>query len=222
MSYQTPVILEPSVKHQASVIWLHGLGADGHDFEPIVPHLGVASLGIKFIFPHAKVQPVTINAGMAMRSWYDILGMELDTRADSAGIKSSVEYVNQLIENEIVSGIDSRNIVLAGFSQGGVVCLHAGLTCQHQLAGLIALSTYLPLVDELEPKLSEVNKNIHILQAHGTQDPVVHPSLGDMLVHQLKQWDYNVLPHKYPMQHAVCPEEIAVIGQWLQTMLVPV
>ena len=219
MSYQIPVVIEPSCTHRATVIWMHGLGADGHDFEPIVPQLGVDNLGIRFIFPNAKVQPVTINGGMSMPSWYDIIGLDIDSRADAQGISESVDYVSELIQAEITAGINSKNIVMAGFSQGGVVGLHTALTFPQPLAGIMALSTYLPLVQELEPRLSPENRNTPIFQAHGSMDPVVSPMLGDMAASQLKQWGYNLVCHRYPMQHAVCPAEITEIGRWLKMML---
>ncbi len=220
MSYQSPVIIEPKDQHQASVIWLHGLGADGHDFEAIAPMLGVSSLGIRFIFPHAKVQPVTINGGMACRSWYDIKGLDIDSRADSEGIAESVNYVNTLINNELMAGISSTKIVIAGFSQGGVVAYHTALKSEHQLAGIMALSTYLPDVEALSQQLSAVNKQIPIFQGHGTQDPVVQLMLGEMANKQLISWGYQPEWHTYPMPHAVINEEIADIGNWLRKILI--
>jgi len=219
MSYQTPVIIEPTSEHKASVIWLHGLGADGHDFEAIAPMLGVDSLGIRFVFPHANIQPVTINGGMACRSWYDIKGLDIDSRADSEGIAESVVFVKQLIQNEIDTGISAANIIIAGFSQGGVVAYHSALTSEHKLAGIMALSTYLPDTDKLSEKLSEQNKQIPIFQAHGTQDPVVQIALGEMANKQLNSWGYQPKWHTYPMPHAVINEEIADIGSWLREVL---
>jgi len=204
---------------QYSVIWLHGLGADGHDFEAIAPMLGVDSLGIRFIFPHARVQPVTINGGMACRSWYDIKGLDIDSRADSDGIAESVIYVRQLIKNELDSAIAADKIVIAGFSQGGVVAYHSALTSEHKLAGIMALSTYLPDTDKLSANLSATNKQIPIFQAHGTQDPVVQLILGEMANKQLIQWGYQPEWRTYSMPHAVIPEEIADIGVWLKNTL---
>jgi phospholipase/carboxylesterase len=219
MSYQPPVIIEPTSAHKASVIWLHGLGADGHDFEAIAPMLGVDSLGIRFIFPHANVHPVTINGGMACRSWYDIKGLDIDSRADSEGIKESVNYVDSLINIELMAGIPSNKIIIAGFSQGGVVAYHAALKSEHQLAGIMALSTYLPDVDALSQKLSPANKQIPIFQGHGTQDPVVQLLLGEAANKQLNSWGYQPEWHTYPMPHAVINEEIADIGNWLKRIL---
>jgi len=219
MSYQTPVIIEPTSEHKASVIWLHGLGADGHDFEAIAPMLGVDTLGIRFIFPHANIQPVTINGGMACRSWYDIKGLDIDSRADSEGIAESVSYVRQLIQNEIDAGIASEKMIIAGFSQGGVVAYHSALISKHKLGGLMALSTYLPDTDKLSQNLSEANKQIPIFQAHGTQDPVVQLTLGEMANKQLNDWGYQPQWRTYPMPHAVINEEIADIGNWLRKNL---
>ncbi|PIP80136.1 MAG: carboxylesterase [Gammaproteobacteria bacterium CG22_combo_CG10-13_8_21_14_all_40_8] len=218
-NYKKPVNIVPATTHCATVIWLHGLGADGYDFEPIVPQLAVADLGIKFIFPHANNQPVSINGGMMMPSWYDIVGVDLDNRADETGIQESVRYINQLIENEIAEGIPSTQIVLAGFSQGGVVCLHAGLTFPQKLAGLMCLSTYLPLAQKLQTKLQPVNQDTPIFNAHGSMDPMVQLALGDHLVNQLQSWHYSVEAYRYPMQHAVCPQEITQIGHWLRKVL---
>jgi len=219
MPYETPVIIEPTIAHKASVIWLHGLGADGHDFEAITPMLGVDALGIRFIFPHARVQPVTINGGMACRSWYDIKGLDIDSRADSEGIAESVSYVRQLTQNELDAGIPSEKIIIAGFSQGGVVAYHSALTSEHKLAGIMALSTYLPDTDRLSQNLSANNKQIPIFQGHGTQDPVVQLALGEMANKQLNSWGYQPQWHTYPMPHAVINEEIADIGDWLRNIL---
>jgi len=220
MFQRTPAVIIPAKScHQASVIWLHGLGADGHDFEPIVPQLNVDHLGIKFIFPNALAQPVTINGGMVMPSWYDIVGVELDSRADENGILDSVTFVNQLIQAEIDLGISPEKIIVAGFSQGGVVALHTALTYKHKLAGVIALSTYLPLTNKLQPKLSVANQQLPIFHAHGSMDPVVPPQLADHLVKQLQQWHYPIESHRYPMQHAVCPEEISQISVWIKNMI---
>ncbi len=218
-NYLAPVIIEPKSEHKSCVIWLHGLGADGHDFEPIVPHLGVDDLGIKFIFPQALSQPVTINGGMVMPSWYDIVGVQIENRADAKGIQQSVAYVNYLIDLELKSGIEAKNIVLAGFSQGGVVCLHAGLKYSKKLAGFMALSTYLPLVESLQNELHDSNKTTPIFHAHGSMDPVVPVDLAEQLFSQLKMWDYSIESYRYPMQHAVCPEEISQIGIWLRKTL---
>ncbi|HFB65256.1 MAG TPA: carboxylesterase [Aeromonadales bacterium] len=224
MTHQAPVILdignsEIPVEQQYSVIWLHGLGADGHDFEPIVPTLQLQGKTVRFIFPNAKVQPVTINGGMAMPSWYDIMGLDIDSRADAEGILESVTYINSLINKEIARGIASKNIVMAGFSQGGVVALHCGLSFPQPLAGIMALSTYLPDVEDLTSRLSEENRTISIFQAHGTQDPVVPITLGEMAHHQLQQWNYPAQWHTYSMPHAVIPQEINDISRWLNEVL---
>lgn len=199
-----------------AVIWLHGLGADGHDFEPIVPELSWPDApAIRYVFPHAPMQPVTLNGGMVMRAWYDILGLDLESRVDESGIRRSAQAVQALIENQVAAGIDYHRIVLAGFSQGGAVALFLGLTLAQKLAGVIALSTYLPLARQLETERDLVNQQTPVFWGHGTSDPMVGHSLGEMSVRQLRQWGYPVSMKSYPVGHGVCPEEIADLRQWL-------
>jgi len=224
MQHERPIILETPAFANAEaepcgVIWLHGLGANGHDFESIVPALQLQGKAIRFIFPNAKVQPVSINGGMAMPSWYDIMGLDIDSRADAAGIFDSVSYINNLLQNEISQGISSNKMVIAGFSQGGVVALHCGMSFAQPLAGIMALSTYLPDVIDLKTRLTTENKDISIFQAHGIQDPVVPLSLGEMAHHQLQQWNYPAQWHTYSMPHAVIPQEITDISNWLNQVL---
>lgn len=228
MKYDPPIILETSAfkerfqQHPEStfaIIWLHGLGADGHDFEAIVPMLELEAVPVRFIFPHAPVQPVTINGGMAMRSWYDIIGLEIDSRADVDGIRQSVLYANQLIETQCQSGILSEHIIMAGFSQGGAVALHTGLTCDKPLAGIMALSTYLPCIEIIADDTRITNEGIEIFQAHGTQDPVVPIALGEMAHHQLQSWNYPAKWHTYSMPHAVIEHEINDISHWLKQLM---
>lgn len=203
-----------------SVIWLHGLGADGHDFEPIVPELQLPpELGLRFVFPHAPVRPVTLNGGMAMRAWYDILSLDRNGLADEAGIRASAARVDQLVAREIERGSPAHKIVIAGFSQGGAVALHAALRSSEALAGIMGLSTYLPLISKFndEVKVSD----IPIFMAHGTWDPVLPIALGrdsaDLLIDQ----GFHVEWHDYPMAHAVCAEEINDIRNWLLSIYQP-
>ena len=204
-----------------SVIWLHGLGADGHDFAPIVPELRLpASKPVRFVFPHATVQPVTINGGMAMRSWYDILTPQLVKREDEAGIRISEKAILALIARENARGVPSTNIVLAGFSQGCAMTLHTGIRAGFKLAGLMGLSGYLPLSDLAQTEHHAANLDTPIFLAHGTYDPVVAPERAEASRVKLEALGYKVQWHTYPMPHSVCPEEIADISRFLQSVLV--
>ncbi len=216
---QDAVIIEAKDKHKASVIWLHGLGADGHDFESIVPELCLDDdLGIKFIFPNAPIRPVTINGGMAMRAWYDVKSPNLREIEDVESITESSRLINHYIEAEIETGISTNKIILAGFSQGGAITLHAGLRYPAPLAGLLALSTYLPVPDQLENEASE-NKTIPIMMAHGVSDPVIPVDQGRISSQMLKEHGYDVEWHEYMMQHAVCLQEISAISSWIAKLL---
>ncbi len=193
----------------ASILWLHGLGADGHDFEPIIPELvDPAWPALRFVFPHAPVRPVTINMGMAMRAWYDIKAMSLDQRADEAGLREAVEQVEALIAAEVEAGIDAERVFLAGFSQGGVVALQAALRHRQRLAGVIGLSCYLPLADALAAERAPANADLPVLLMHGSQDPVVPMALGMHARDTLAGWGYPVDWHAYPMQHTLCMEQM--------------
>lgn len=216
----------PTVEHEtstpvgASVLWLHGLGADGHDFEPIVPELLIeGGPALRFVFPHAPARAVTLNAGMVMRAWFDVYGLNRESRQDEAGIRESATYVERLIRRENERGVPARRIVLAGFSQGGAVALHAGLRHGQRLAGILALSTYLPLHDSLAAEASAENRDTPIFQAHGSQDPLVGMALGAGSRDQLLAAGYAVEWKEYPMPHAVCPEEIRDIRDWLGRVL---
>ena len=220
MSEPATVEIESGPNPTFSVIWLHGLGADGHDFEPIVPELRLPdSPAVRFVFPHAPVQPVTINGGMSMRSWYDILTLDRDGPVDETGIRASGELLDALLQHEQSRGIDAANIVVAGFSQGGAIALHAALRYPHKLAGLMALSTYLPLTDyfndEVLNNTATVNQDLSIFMAHGSFDPVVPMILGQSSADLLQESGYDVEWHDYPMAHAVCAEEIDDIRNWL-------
>lgn len=214
------VTVNPSAEHKATVIWLHGLGADGHDFEPIVPELKLpAELGIKFIFPHAPVMPVTINGGYEMRAWYDIRDTDLANREDKDGVRQSAVLVEQFIEAEIAAGIPSDKIILAGFSQGGAIALHLATRTQHKLGGIVALSTYLTMPEELANEKSETNIDTPIFMAHGSQDPVVPMQRGQFSVKTLEDNGFKVSWQDYPMAHAVCLEEIQALGAYLKNQL---
>ncbi len=213
------IIIEPKEAHKASVIWLHGLGADGHDFEPIVPELGLPdNLGIRFIFPNAPKRPVTINGGMAMRAWYDVKSPDLRDKEDSVSIIESSNLINNYINAEIEAGIESNKIILAGFSQGGAITLHAGLRFPSPLAGLLALSCYLPLPEQLKDE-AIADKSMAIMMAHGISDPVIPVVQGRASSETLKEHGYLVEWHEYMMQHSVCLEEITAIGSWIKRLL---
>lgn len=211
------VEIEPQGEARATVIWMHGLGADGHDFEPIVPYLKLpAEMGIRFVFPHAPVRPVTINAGMTMRAWYDLTAADLARGEDDAGIRASEDLVRELIVRETGRGIPSEKIVLAGFSQGGALALHTGLRIDDALAGILALSCYLPLAPTLSEERHEANAGTPISMAHGSLDNVVPIQLGHAGYQQLKALNYDVSWHEYRMAHEVSMDEIGAIGRWLQ------
>lgn len=204
-----------------SVIWLHGLGADGNDFAPIVPELRLPdSLAVRFVFPHAPVQPVTINGGMAMRSWYDILVPNLVRIEDEKGIRQSEQAVDALIQREVARGIPTEKIVLAGFSQGCAMTLHTGLRAPYKLAGLMGLSGYLPLMDMADKDHHHVNTRTPIFMAHGTFDPVVTLDRAQASHEKLTALGYQVQWHTYPMQHSVCPQEISDISAFLNKVLI--
>ena len=208
--------INPAGPARACIIWLHGLGADGHDFEPLIPQLGLAdALAVRVVLPHAPRRPVTINGGMVMPAWYDILSPDFSNGQDEAGIHRSEKQLQALIQREIDAGIPAANILLAGFSQGGAIVLHTGLRYPQKLAGILALSTYLPLADSLATEQAAANERIPIMMAHGLQDPVVPLSLAQQSRERLQQQDYTVDWHAYPMQHAVCPEELRDIRSWL-------
>jgi phospholipase/carboxylesterase len=210
------VELEPETPATASVIWLHGLGADGNDFVPIVPELRLPdSLAVRFVFPHAPERPVTLNGGMRMRAWYDILALDRAAREDAQGIRESQALVGALIEKEKARGIPSERIVLAGFSQGGAIALQTGLRYPDKLAGLMVLSSYLPQRDSLVAEASVANRAIPIFMAHGEFDYMLPMPLGSSSRDVLQQNGYAVEWHAYPMEHQVCAEEIRDSAGWL-------
>ncbi len=211
------VVLAPALPATASVIWLHGLGADGHDFVPIVPELKLpAEPVVRFVFPHAPVRAVTLNMGMRMRAWYDIKTLTADGRADDAGIRESVALLGRYIAAERAAGVASERIIVAGFSQGGAVALHAGLRHPEPLGGILALSCYLPLQAELAAELSDANRATPVLMCHGQHDPVLPMQLGVIARDWLLSERYTVEWKEYPMQHQVCLPEIQDVAAWLR------
>jgi phospholipase/carboxylesterase len=203
-----------------SVIWLHGLGADGHDFEPIVPELvRPGERALRFVFPHAPVRPVTLNGGYPMRAWYDIAALDRKTAEDEAGIRASQQAITALIRRENERGIPTDKIVLAGFSQGGAMALFAGTRYPEKLAGIMGLSCYLLLGARLEAERAAVNQATPVFMAHGTQDPVLAPMLGEEASRRLQAAGYAVEWHTYSMPHSVSPQEVADIAAWLRRVL---
>ena len=215
--------IETADKPTAAVIWMHGLGADGNDFVPIVHELDLTGApAIRFVFPHAPMQPVSINNGYVMRAWYDIKWGDLEAKskqADEPGVRASQAAVEALIDREISRGIDAKSIVLAGFSQGGAIALQTGLRHANKLGGVMALSTYLPLAESFVNERGDANSKTPVFMAHGTQDGVVPYAMGVRSRDILVQHGYAVEWHEYPMQHSVCIEEIGDIAAWLRRIL---
>ena len=216
------VIIDAPGPHTATVLWLHGLGADGHDFVPAVPYLRLPpGHGVRFVFPTAEAIPVTINAGMVMPAWYDILHMDLGAkdRNDAAGLLRSVERVRLLIEREVAAGIPSNRIVLAGFSQGGAVAIELALTYPQPLAALVALSTYVVAPERIQANRSDANRSLPILQCHGLYDPMVPLASGERARDFLRELEHAVAWHTYPIQHEVSAPELELIGRFLVASL---
>jgi phospholipase/carboxylesterase len=212
--------IETGPNPTASVIWLHGLGADAHDFEPIVPELGRLPHPVRFVFPNAPVRPITINGGMAMRAWYDITEMTIAKRhEDEAGVRTSQAQIEALMAREKVRGTPALRMVLAGFSQGGAIAFQTALRHPERLAGIMGLSTYLPLADKLAGERSSMNSDVPIFMAHGVHDPMIAVQRARESRGFLESLDYTVEWHDYPMEHSVCPAEIADIGTWLRRVL---
>ncbi len=219
------VEIETAPKPTAAVIWMHGLGADGNDFAPIVPELVLRdSPAIRFVFPHAPAIPVTLNNGYVMRAWYDVYPGALEGRSrrtDELGIRASQAAIETLIAREVDRGVSVDKIVLAGFSQGGAIALQTGLRHPQPLAGIMALSTYLPLAESLSAESAPANKKIPIFFAHGSVDPVISLAMAAASRDQLLALDYAVEWREYPMPHSVYPEEIQDIARWLSKTLAP-
>ena len=214
------VEIDPAVEPRAAVIWLHGLGADGHDFEPIVPHLAIpAEAGVRFVFPTAPAIPVTLNMCMVMPAWYDIRQLDLKKEHDEAGIRTSAERVEALLRREVERGIPAERVVLAGFSQGGAVALHLALRHPARLAGLLLLSTYLILPDALASERHTANDDVPVFQAHGIHDPMVPLARGEDARDRLRAAGYDVTWKTYPIQHEVSLDEILEVGRWISERL---
>jgi phospholipase/carboxylesterase len=212
--------IETAPGPSASVIWMHGLGADGNDFVPILPELRLPeTMPTRFIFPHAPMRPVTINLGMVMRAWFDVFDLGGSRGEDEAGVKASQARVEALIAREKSRGISASRIILAGFSQGGVMALHTGLRHPERLAGLMALSCFMPLGDTLAAEASPANRDVPIFMAHGTQDDLIHVERARQSRDILTGLGYPVTWHEYPMPHSVCVEEIGEIAKWLRGVL---
>lgn len=203
---------------KASVIWLHGLGADGNDFAPIVPQLNLSlDFGVRFIFPHAPAIPVTINSGYVMPAWYDIKQVDVDRHVDNEQLQESASRIHDLIDREIERGIQSTRIIVAGFSQGGAVSFEAALSYEQPLAGIMALSTYFATVGTI--KINAIQQSIPILICHGEHDPVVSESLGKRSRASLEKLGFDPEYHSYPIEHSVCPQEIEDVGNWISRVL---
>lgn len=212
--------LETGPNPTGSIIWMHGLGADGHDFEPIVPEVvSPGERALRFVFPHAPVRPVTINNGYAMRAWYDIIALDRHSAQDERGIRASDAIVRGLIARENERGVPTERIVLAGFSQGGAMALFTGTRYPGKLAGIMALSCYMVMAGSFDAERTKANESTPVFLAHGTQDPVVHPLFGEETRQLLTSKGYAVEWHAYPMPHSVSTEEIAHIAAWLRRVL---
>ena len=216
--YLDAIEIETAKNPSASIIWMHGLGADGNDFAPIVPSLQLPKAAIRFVFPHAPVQPVTINGGMRMRAWYDISDGAI-RREDEAGVRASQALVEALIARERKRGTAPERLVIAGFSQGGAIALQTGLRHAERIAGIMALSTYLPIADKFAAEAGRANSSVPIFKAHGSHDPVIPLARAEQSRDLLQSLGYAVEWREYPMQHSVCPEEVTDIGGWLRKVL---
>lgn len=217
-----PVIVEAgtaTANEPATLVWLHGLGADGYDFVPFAKETGLAEQGVRFVFPQAPVRPVTINGGLAMRAWYDILSPAFGSNEDAAGIRASGDAVSRLLDAERGRGIAPQRLVLAGFSQGGAICLHAGLRLRWRLAGLIALSCYLPLADDADRDLQPGNVGLPLFRGHGTRDPIIPVELGRASNRRLAELGMQLDEREYPIEHGVSLPEIRDIRNWLVALL---
>ena len=216
------VEINPPQAPRACLIWLHGLGADGHDFEPLIPELRlVEEFGVRVILPHAPLRPVTINGGMVMRAWYDVVSADFGSAEDAAGIRQSERQLLALIAREVANGIPEERMVLAGFSQGGALVLHTGVRYPRPFAGILALSCYLPLAASLASEHSQASLGAPIMMAHGLADPLIPLALAEQSRDRLRRTGYTVDWHSYPMPHAVYPQEIRDLREWLENRLAP-
>ena len=218
-TYLQTLDLDPAQPAVASVIWMHGLGADASDFYGVPPQLGLpADLPVRYVFPNAPKIPVTINMGVVMRAWYDVRGLGGHTE-DESGIRDSARWIAELVTREVTRGVPVKRVILAGFSQGGAMALFTGLRHAETLGGIMCLSAYLPLTETLAAEANPANRNVPIFQAHGTQDPVVAYEMGQTTRDALSTSGYEVEWHDYPMAHQVCGEELRDIGLWLESVL---
>ena len=218
MSYLPCVEIETAPNPDASVIWLHGLGADGHDFEPVVPELGLpAGSAVRFIFPHAPAIPVTINGGVVMPAWYDITAIDIDRTLDERQLRASADRIGDLIEREIERGVSSERIIIAGFSQGGAVAYQVALSYPKPLAAVIGLSTYFATANSIE--VSEANRQLPVFVGHGSYDAVVPEFLGKQAVNSLKAMGFSPVYQAWPMDHSVCLEEVQAVGAFIKQRL---
>ena len=217
------VEIETDRPPQWAVLWMHGLGADGHDFEPIVPEIGLPDgLAVRFVFPHAPMRPVTINGGAVMRAWYDVTGLGGVRREDEEGVRASQRDIEALIEREKKRGLSASHILLAGFSQGGAMALQTGLRHPERLAGLVVMSSFLPLADKVAAEAGPANRDVPIFMAHGTHDPLIPLSRGHESRDRLLALGYPIEWHEYRMPHSVCAEEIADLSAWLGRVVRPI
>ncbi len=213
-------VVKTAEKTECTIIWLHGLGADGNDFVPLVPELRLPeSLAIKFIFPHAPVRPITLNNGYEMRAWFDMFSLDRSNNTDESDLLTTVGWINQFIDREIENGVPSTNILLAGFSQGGVIALHAGLRYSKKLAGVMALSTYVPFDENLFKQTSSEQNGLPIFAAHGMRDPVIPVASWQDYVPKFEAQGFDVEAHSYDMEHSLCAQEVKDVSQWLQRVL---
>ena len=214
------LVIETREPVDFSVIWLHGLGADGHDFEPIIPELNLPpTASIRFVFPHAPVRPVTINGGMRMRAWYDVVGFSPEDDQDSEGMLDSAARIREIIAQEQAQGIKAGRILLAGFSQGGAIALLCGMQFPEPLAGILALSTYMPLMGHPQLRIHSAQKKTPVLMMHGEYDPVISPAYARNSYHYLLDLGLNVQWRQYPMEHSVCHAQMQDIGRWIADIL---
>ncbi|PWQ94598.1 alpha/beta hydrolase [Leucothrix arctica] len=212
--------LELGSNIQHAVIWLHGLGADGNDFVPIVPELGLPKdAGVRFIFPHAPSRPVTLNNGMSMPAWYDIISLDRTKNVEMDDLLATVDWISVLIDEQVALGIDPENIILAGFSQGGVLALHTALRYSKRLGGIVALSTYFPFADETIAEMPKGYEQIPVFTAHGTHDPVIPVTWWHDYAPKLEEQGFSVVAKSYPMEHSVHPQEIVDLGAWFKDQL---
>ena len=211
--------IETRPKPSHSVIWLHGLGADGNDFVPVIQELALPPLAIRFVFPHAPMRPVTINGGFVMRAWYDIAYQDLVMKEDEPGVRQSQKMIEELVAKESTRGVPPNRIVIAGFSQGGVIALQTALRHPKRLAGVMSLSAYLPLVATVEMERNPANNDMPVFLGHGIMDNIVPLPLGTTSRDRLIKLGYDIDWHQYPMAHSVCPEELEDIGAWFTRVL---